>query len=202
MNRPFALGLTGSIGMGKSTVAGIFREAGVPVWDADAAVRRIYGKGGAGAERIARLRPEAVADGAVSRAELRRWIAEDSGALAAIEAAIHPLVASDRADFLAGAEAADEPLVVLDIPLLYEIGAEAEVDAVLVVTAPPELQRQRVLARDGMTEAEFERILARQLPDAEKRARADYIIQSLELDATRASVRHLLPILQERAANA
>ena len=200
--KPFLLGLTGSIGMGKSTVARMIREEGIPVWDADGAVHRLYARGGAGVTQIEALRPEAVRDGEVSRPALRAWIAEDPGALERIEKAIHPLVAADRADFLAGADAADEPLVVLDIPLLFETGGEHYVDAVLVVTAPPELQRERVLARPGITEADLERMLAKQMSDAEKRARADYIIQSIELEATRQSVRALIRHLRERNGNA
>ena len=200
--RPFVLGLTGSIGMGKSTVARMIREEGIPVWDADGAVHRLYARGGAGVTQIEALRPEAVREGKVSRPALRAWIAEDPGALERIEKAIHPLVAADRADFLAGADAADEPLVVLDIPLLFETGGEHYVDAVLVVTAPPELQRERVLARPGITEADLERMLAKQMSDAEKRARADYIIQSIELEATRQSVRALIRHLRERNGHA
>jgi dephospho-CoA kinase len=199
---PFVLGLTGSIGMGKSTVARMFREEGIPVWDADGAVHRLYARGGDGVAQIAALRPEAVQDGQVSRPALRAWIAEDPGALERIERAIHPLVAADRSDFLAGADAADEPLVVLDIPLLFETGGERFVDAVLVVTAPPELQRERVLARPGITEADLERMLAKQMSDAEKRARADFIIQSIELEPTRQSIQALIVHLRERDGDA
>lgn len=199
---PFVLGLTGSIGMGKSTVAKMFREAGIPVWDADGAVHRLYARGGAGAAQIAALHPAAVRDGEVSRPALRAWIAEDPGALERIEKAIHPLVAADRADFLAGAEAAEEPLVVLDIPLLFETGGQKRVDAVLVVTAPADLQRKRVLARPGVTEADLERMVAKQMSDAEKRARADFIVQSIELGQTRQSVQALIGHLRERNGNA
>ncbi|PZQ52511.1 MAG: dephospho-CoA kinase [Rhodovulum sulfidophilum] len=189
---PFVLGLTGSIGMGKSTTAGMFRAAGVPVWDADAAVHGIYGPGGAGAPALARLAPEAVtSEGAIDRAALRAAIAADPALLDRIEAAVHPLVAADRAAFLAAHRAAS--LVVCDIPLLYETGADAWLDAVLVVTAPAEVQRARVLARPGMTEADFDRLLARQTPDAEKRARADHLIDtSAGLDAARAAVQKLV----------
>jgi dephospho-CoA kinase len=199
---PFVLGLTGSIGMGKSTVARMFREEGIPVWDADGAVHRLYARGGDGVAQIAALRPEAVQDGQVSRPALRAWIAEDPGALERIENAIHPLVAADRADFLAGADAAEEPLVVLDIPLLFETGGERLVDAVLVVTAPPELQRERVLARPGITEADLERMLAKQMSDAEKRARADFIVQSIEPEPTRQSIQALIAHLKERDGDA
>lgn len=200
--RPFVLGLTGSIGMGKSTVARMFRDEGIPVWDADGAVHRLYARGGDGVARIAALCPQAVTGGEVSRPALRDWIARDPMALALIERAIHPLVAADRADFLTGAEAAEEALVVLDIPLLLEGGGRKIVDAVLVVTAPAELQRQRVLDRPGMTAEHFERLLAKQMPDAEKRARADYIIQSVELEPTRHAIHGLIETLMERAARA
>ena len=191
MRRPFQLGLTGSIGMGKSTTAAMFAEEGVPVWDADAAVHRLYMPGGAGVDAIMALRPEAVHEGAVDRARLKEWIAADPAALSRIEAVIHPLVAADRAAFVAAA-AKGAPLVVLDIPLLFETGADAQMDATLVVTAPPEVQRERVLARPGMTEEQFATILARQMPDAEKRARATHVIETLTLDATRAAVRNLI----------
>jgi len=172
------LGLTGSIGMGKSTAARMVAARGIPVWDADAAVARLYGPTGAGAEAIARLVPEAVGPGGVDRAVLRAAVIADTALLPKIEAVIHPLVAEDREAFLARAKAAAERAVLLDIPLLYETGAEALVDKVIVVTASPEEQRARVLARPGMTEEAFEAILAKQTPDAEKRARADYVIDT------------------------
>ncbi len=177
MNRgPLVLGLTGSIGMGKSTTAGFFRAAGVPVWDADATVERLYGPGEAGARALADLVPDAVSAAGVDRAALRRMISRDRGLLGAIEARIHPLVAADRAAFLEGN--ANAALVVLDIPLLFETGADRLVDRVLVVTAPAEVQRARVMERPGMTEEAFARLLARQTPDAEKRARADHLIHT------------------------
>lgn len=190
--RPYRLGLTGSIGMGKSTTAGFFADAGVPVWDADAAVHRLYAPGGAAAGALAALAPAAVTpDGGVDRARLRAAIARDPGLLARIEAAVHPLLAGDRAVFAAAYPEAD--VLLYDVPLLYETGAEAWLDGVLVVTAPPELQRARVLARPGMTGAMLGRVLDRQLPDAEKRARADFVIDtSAGLDATRAAVLSLL----------
>lgn len=196
MNVPFRLGLTGSIGMGKSTTARMFADEGVPVWEADAAVHRLYGPGGAAVPLIAGLRPEAVQGGAVDRAALRDWIAADPSALARIEAAVHPLVAADRAAFLANA--AEAKLVVLDIPLLYETGAEKFCDAVLVVTVAEAVQRARVMARPGMTEADFGHLLARQLPDAEKRARADHVIETLTLDGARAAVQGLVAKLKDR----
>ncbi|MEM9010121.1 MAG: dephospho-CoA kinase [Pseudomonadota bacterium] len=177
--------------MGKSTTAGFFREAGVPVWDADAAVHRIYANDRGVAAEIGALVPTAIRDGQVQRPALRDAIATDAGLLKRIEAIVHPRVAADRAAFLA--EAGDASLVVLDIPLLFETGGEAIVDAVLVVTAPAEVQRARVLARPGMTEAQFKHILGRQVPDAEKRARADHVIDtSRGLDAARADVHDLI----------
>jgi dephospho-CoA kinase len=187
--RPFRLGLTGSIGMGKSTTAGMFRAEGIPVWDADAAVHRLYAPGGAAIAPLAALCPAALRDGGIDRAALKDWIASDPNALAWIEAVVHPLVAADRAAFL---DKADSDIVVLDIPLLFEKGSEAEMDATLLVTAPPDLQRARVMARPGMTEAQFATILARQMPDAEKRARATHIIETLSEESARAAVRALI----------
>jgi dephospho-CoA kinase len=197
--RPWVLGLTGSIGMGKSTTAGFFRDEGVPVWDADAAVHRLYAPAGAGAVAVARLCPEAVGPKGVDRARLRDWLAADPARLSRLEAEIHPLVAADRAAFLERAAAAGAPLVVLDVPLLFETGLERAVDSVAVVTAPPEVQRARVLARPGMTEAALAALLARQMPDAEKRARADHLIEAVDKEATRAEVRRLIGLLRQRA---
>lgn len=186
------LGLTGSIGMGKSTTAQMFRDAGVPVWDADAAVHELYAKGGAAVPEIGKLFPDAIVDDAVSRAVLRKLIAEDLGVIGQIEEIVHPLVANHRAAFLAKTDA---PLVVLDIPLLFETSAQDWLSSVLVVSAPPEVQRARVLARPGMTEAEFARILDLQISDDEKRTRADHVIETLSLDATRAAVQDLIATL-------
>ena len=198
---PFRLGLTGSIGMGKSTTAGFFAAAGVPVWDADAAVHRLYSPGGGGGAALADLAPQAIRAGAVDRDALREAIARDSALLPQVEARIHPLVAADRARFLAAHAGAD--LVLLDIPLLYETGAEAGLDAVLVVTAPREVQRERVLARPGMDEAALAAILARQLPDAEKRARADFILDTSEgLEAARDRVLSLIAEIREERRHA
>lgn len=172
------LGLTGSIGMGKSTTAAMFAEAGIPVWDADAAVHRLYAAGGEGSPAIARLVPRAVSDAGIDRTKLRAAILADAGLLPQVEAAIHPLVAADRNRFLTEARAQGAPLVLCDIPLLYETGAEKWLDKVAVVTAPAEVQRQRVLARPGMTEEVFSAILAKQVPDAEKRSRADFVIDT------------------------
>jgi dephospho-CoA kinase len=191
MTRPYLLGLTGSIGMGKSTTAGFFRELGVPVWDADAAVHRLYAQGGAAVGPVGALCPDAVLDGAIDRAALKAWIARDASALARLEAVVHPLVAQDRAAFVAAVQG---PLAVLDIPLLFETGAE--VDGVLVVSAPQEVQRARVLARAGMTAAQLDAILARQMPDAQKRARADFVIETTDMDSARAAVQDLVTRLE------
>lgn len=187
--RPFRLGLTGSIGMGKSTTAAMFAEEGIPVWDADAAVHRLYAPGGAAVASLAALWPAALQDGGIDRSALKDWIAKDATALAQIEGVVHPLVAADRAAFL---DSATSDIVVLDIPLLFEKGSEAEMDATLLVTAPPDAQRARVMARPGMTETQFATILSRQMPDADKRARATHIIETLSLDSARAAVQALI----------
>lgn len=189
----FRLGLTGSIGMGKSTTAGFFRAEGVPVWDADAAVHRLYAPGGAATPAIAALCPQAIGDAGVSRETLRAAIAADPGLLPRIEAAVHPLVAADRAVFLRDTQA---DLIVLDIPLLFEKGTEAEMDATLLVTAPATLQRTRVLARPGMTEAALALILSRQMADAEKRSRATHIVETLDLPQVQAYVRALITYIR------
>ena len=185
----FRLGLTGSIGMGKSTTAAMFADEGLPVWDADAAVHRLYARGGAAVAPMAALFPEAIVDGAVSRDALKQIIAADPGALSRIETVVHPLVRADREDF-AARQASD--IVVFDIPLLYETGGETEMDAVAVVSAPAEVQAARVLARPGMTRDQLDAILARQMPDMEKRTRADYVIETVTLDAARAAVRQVI----------
>ena len=195
----FRLGLTGSIGMGKTATARIFAEEGCEVWDADAAVHRAYAEGGGAVEPIGAAFPEAVENGAVSREALRRIIARDPDALARIEAIVHPLVVADRAE---RAEAADADVVVFDIPLLFETGAEREMDAVAVVTAPAEEQRRRVLARGSMSEADFEGILARQMPDAEKRARADYVIETDTPEHARDQVRAILADIRRQTSDA
>lgn len=181
------LGLTGSIGMGKSTTAAMFREAGVPVFDADAAVHALYR--GAAVAPVEAAFPGVARDGAVDRELLRQRVLDDPSVLRRLEAIVHPLVQDERAAFLAEAEAAGEPLTVLDIPLLYETGADALVDAVAVVTAPEPVQKARVLARPGMTEARLSAILRQQVPDAEKRARARFVIDTgAGLEAARARV--------------
>lgn len=194
------LGLTGSIGMGKSTTAGFFREAGIPVWDADAEVHALYAPNGAAVAPLAALHPAALRDGGIDRAVLRDWIAADPTALRQIESVVHPLVAQSRAAFIARHACA--PLVVLDIPLLFENGSESLCDATLVVTAPPEVQRARVLARPSMTEAHLQTLLAKQMPDAEKRRRADHVIETLTPEQTRAEVLSLIDRLTARGSDA
>lgn len=185
----FVLGLTGSIGMGKSTTARMFADEGVPVWDADATVHRLYQPGQPAAQLVASRFPSAMnADGSVNRPRLRALVNQDPAVLDDLNKAVHPLVAEDRARFLASQTA---PIVLLDVPLLYEIGLDKACDAVAVVSAPPEVQRDRVLAR-GMTEAEFRLILSRQLSDAEKRARADFLIPTISLEGARQAVKDVL----------
>jgi len=193
--RPYLLGLTGSIGMGKSTTAQMFAEAGLPVWDADAAVHRLYGPGGAALRPLAALRPEVIEAGTVSRARLKEWIAADPEALRAIERVVHPLVGADRAAFIAEARA---DILVLDVPLLFETGGDARVDGTVVVSAPAPVQRARVLARGTMSEAEFEAILAKQMPDADKRARATWVIETTTPEAARAAVARIIAEIRER----
>lgn len=177
MSRPFVLGLTGSIGMGKSATAAMFRARGVPVHDADACVHTLYGPGGAAAAAIGEAFPGTLApDGSIDRAALRNAVLGDPERLRRLEGLVHPLVRQSRDDFLA--THATAPLVVLDVPLLFETGGEVGCDAVAVVTAPAEVQRARVLARPGMNEEAFAQILAKQMPDAEKRRRADYLIET------------------------
>ncbi|MCB1330871.1 MAG: dephospho-CoA kinase [Maritimibacter sp.] len=199
MKRPIVIGLTGSIGMGKSTTARMFAEAGLAVWDADAAVHRLYAPGGLAVEAIRTVRPEAVTDGAVDREALKAWIKSDPGALAQIEAIVHQLVAKDRAEFIARTKA---DIVVLDIPLLFEIGTVDEVDTVVVVTAPAEVQRKRVLERDRMDEATFETILAKQMPDAEKRARADFVIETVAMESAREQVQKVIEAVRKGMSDA
>jgi dephospho-CoA kinase len=197
MSHPSVLGLTGSIGMGKSTVAAMFSALGVPVFDADAEVRRMQGPGGSLLGRIERAFPGTTSDAGVDRGELGRRVFGNPAALARLEAIVHPAVRAKREEFLL--EHAGAPLVVFDIPLLFEKGGLDEVDAVLVVSASPEVQRRRVLAREGMTPERFAEILALQLPDAEKRARADYLIDTAcSLGETRAAVAALVEKLASR----
>jgi len=197
MSHPFVLGLTGSIGMGKSTVAAMFDRLGVPVFDADAEVRRMQGPGGCLLDPIESAFPGTTSEEGIDRAELGHRVFGDSAALARLEAIVHPAVRAQRETFLL--EHAGAPLVVFDIPLLFEKGGLEEVDAVLVVSAPPDVQRRRVLSREGMTPERFAEILALQLPDTEKRARADHVIDTgCSLSETEAAVAALVEKLTHR----
>jgi dephospho-CoA kinase len=192
------LGLTGSIGMGKSATAAMFADAGVPVYDADAAVHALYAKGGAAVGPVGAAFPSAIIDEAVDRSRLRDLVLADADALARLNAIVHPLVGQSQIDFREQALASGAPLMVLDIPLLFETGGEARVDHVAVVTAPANVQRNRVLARPGMTEDAFEAILAKQTPDAEKRTRADFVISTaFGFEFTRAHVEAIIALLSK-----
>lgn len=173
-----AVGLTGSIGMGKSTALAAFADLGAAVWDADTAVHRLYAPGGAGVAPVRTIVPDAAGLAGVDRAALRAAVMKDPALFEQIEAAIHPLVTADREAFLAEARASGAELAVCDVPLLYETGADGGFDKVIVVSAPTEVQRARVLKRPGMTAETLDTILARQMPDAGKRARADYVIDT------------------------
>lgn len=192
------VGLTGSIGMGKSATAEMFREEGVPVYDADAAVHALYAKGGAAVPLIADAFPEAVRDGAVDRAVLSQLVIGKPEEIKRLEAIVHPLVGQGQRDFLERCRAEGAPVVVLDIPLLLEGQGHRFVDAIAVVSAPASVQRERVLARPGMTVEKFEEILKKQMPDAEKRAKADFVIDTSKgFDEARVQVRAVLDALRE-----
>lgn len=199
---PIKVGLTGSIAMGKSTTAQMFREAGAAVHDADAAVHRLYAAGGKAGAALRSITPDAVRpDGAVDREILKTLIAGDPTLLAKIEAVVHPLVGEDRAEFEAGARAAGAIVWIYDVPLLFETDAVDKYAAVIVVSAAPEIQRARALERPGMTEDHLERILARQTPDAEKRRRADFVVETDRgLDHARGQVNEIMRVLTTRAA--
>jgi dephospho-CoA kinase len=189
--KPFVLCLTGSLGMGKSTAAKFFAEAGVPVHDSDAVVHALYE--GEAVAAIEAAFPGTTSDGKVDRGKLAAKVIDDKAELARLEAIVHPLVAKARDKFLADAQVRGAPVVVLDIPLLFEIGGSSSCDAVVVVSAPAEAQRARALARPGMTEEKFAALLAKQMPDAEKRRRADFIVDSSQgLDHARAQVHDIL----------
>ncbi|MCA0908111.1 dephospho-CoA kinase [Ruegeria marisrubri] len=185
----FALGLTGSIGMGKSTTAQMFVEEGCALWDADAAVHRLYSRGGAAVGPMERMFPSAIQDSAVNREALKQIIAADPAALKAIEAIVHPLVAADRAAFR---DTATNDILVFDIPLLFETGGDAAMDAVACVSIPADEQKRRVMERGTMTEAQFEQIRAKQMPNEEKCARSDYVIVTDTLDHARAQVQDVV----------
>ncbi|MGD0634489.1 MAG: dephospho-CoA kinase [Beijerinckiaceae bacterium] len=191
------LGLTGSIGMGKSVTADLFREEGIPVFDSDACVHQLYS--GRAAPLVEARFPGTVRDGVVDRAILGSRVFGDPGAMRDLEAIVHPLVRAEREAFLAQARAAGAKVAVLDIPLLFETGAESEADLVVLVSAPESVQKARVLARPGMTPERFTAILAKQMPDAQKRRRANAVIETGEgLDSARRQVRDLLAGLVSR----
>ncbi len=194
------LGLTGSIGMGKSTVAKMFAEEGAPAFDSDAAVHQLYAKGGAAVAAVGAEFPAAIRDGAVDRALLSPLVLESPAALKRLEQIVHPFVRQAQVEFAENARAMGAAFVVFDIPLLLE-GKNADLfDKIIVVSAPADVQRARVLARPGMTEEKFQQILARQMPDAEKRARADFVIDTGgTLEEARAQVRAVLDALGEAA---
>jgi dephospho-CoA kinase len=185
------LGLTGSMGMGKSTTAKLFAEAGVPVYDADAAVHKIYE--GEAAPAIEAAFPGTTIDGKVDRVKLSSRVLHNPAAIKQLEQIVHPMLGASRQKFLADAERSGAPVAVVDVPLLFETGGENRVDAVVVVTTTPEVQRERILARDNMSSEKLDAILARQLPDAEKRKRADFVVDtSYGLDPVRARIRDIL----------
>lgn len=193
------IGLTGSIGMGKSTVTQMFAEAGAPGFDSDAAVHELYAPGGAAVAPVEAMFPGVVKDGGVDRVALSARVVGDDDAIGRLEAIVHPLVRRAQTRFLQAQRDAGAAFVVLDIPLLFEGSGARLVDKTVVVSAPADIQRARVLSRPGMTEEKFEAILARQMPDAEKRARADFVIDtSGSLDQTRRQVRAVLDALREQ----
>lgn len=189
--------------MGKSQTAKLFEDAGVPFYDADATIHQLYAKGGAAVEPVGALFPECIVDGAVDRERLSRAVLNDPQALKKLEQTVHPLAGKAQNAFLTHHMNAGTPAVVLDIPLLLETGAKDRVDVVVVVSAPPELQRERVLARPNMTPEKFEAILAKQMPDAQKRALADFIVDSsFSVDDARRQVRNIIDQLRGREGKA
>ena len=196
----YLIGLTGSIGMGKSATGQLFIEAGVPLYDADAAVHALYEKGGVAVAPIGELVPQAIVNGAVDRAILGQHVLKDADKLKQLEAIVHPLAGQSQFAFLTKAKADNAPMVVLDIPLLFETGGDVFVDCVVVVSAPFALQKKRVLARDGMSEARFADILAKQTPDEEKRQRADFIVDSsISIADARTQVHAILSALKGKS---
>ena len=191
------IGLTGSIGMGKSTTAAMFREAGIPVYDADAEVHKAYDVGGAAVEPVGAAFPGVVKDGKVDREELRKRVLGNPEALKVLNGIVHPIVGRARAAVFEEAEKAGADMVILDVPLIFETGGEKNMHKVIVVSAPAEMQRTRVLAREGMTPERLDAILAQQTPDAEKRARADYVVDTGNgLDVARAQVTKIIEDLR------
>lgn len=195
----FKLGLTGSIGMGKSTTAAMFAELGCEIWDADAAVHRLYSSGGAAVAPMQAQFPQVVEDNTVSRAKLRILIANDPSALKSIEQIVHPLLGQDRSDFVKNAKS---DILVYDIPLLFETGGDARMDAVACVWTAPEIQEQRVMERGTMSAEQFEVIRAKQLPADEKRDRADYVIVTDTIEHALTQVQNVLKSIRQRMSNA
>ena len=195
----FKLGLTGSIGMGKSTTAQMFAEFGIPVWDADAAVHKLYSAGGAAVPAIQELYPEAVEHGEVSRPALKRLIQSNENVLGELEGIVHPLVAVDRQNFI---ETSDSDIVLLDIPLLFETNGDKRMDAVACVNIDAETQRERVLQRGTMTEEQFEQILNKQFPNDVKCSQSDFVIQTDNLDHAKEQVAHIIKLIRKDYINA
>ncbi len=193
-NKSTIIGLTGSIGMGKTTTAAMFRDFGIPVWDADTEVHRLYETDQGAIDKIAQIHPNAITNNTVNRDELKQWIAKDSSALKQIEQIVHPLIEKSRNRFI---EAHKNQTIVLDIPLLFENGLDKLVDVVVVVSTSPENQRERVLARGTMSESQFNAILAKQMPDSEKRSKADIVIETNSFDKAKAQVKTMI----EQAGN-
>jgi dephospho-CoA kinase len=190
----FKLGLTGSIGMGKSTTAQMFAELGIPVWDADAAVHKLYSTGGAAVSAIQEMYPEAVENGEVSRPALKSLILSNANVLGELESIVHPLVATDRQNFI---ETSDSDIVLLDIPLLFETNGDKHLDAIACVNIDAETQRERVLQRGTMTEEQFEQILNKQLPNDVKCSQSDFVIQTDNLDHAKEQVAHIIELIRK-----
>ena len=194
------IGLTGSIGMGKSTTAAMFRAAGIPVYDADAAVHAAYDVGGIAVGPVGEAFPGVVKSGRVDREALRQAVLGNPEAMQKLNGIVHPLIGRDRAQVFEAARASGADMIVLDIPLIFETGGERNMDVVIVVSAPPEMQRERVLAREGMSPERLAAILAQQIPDAEKRARADYVIDTGRgLEPARQQVQAIIDSLRASA---
>ena len=194
------IGLTGSIGMGKSTTAAMFRAAGIPVYDADAAVHAAYDVGGVAVEPVGDAFPGVVKAGRVDREALRQAVLGNPEALKRLNAIVHPLIGRDRAGTFEAAKASGADMIIMDVPLIFETGGEKNMDAVIVVSAPAAMQRERVLAREGMSPERLDAILAQQVPDAEKRARADYVIDTSQgLEAARAQVADVIADLRKNS---
>ena len=190
----FKLGLTGSIGMGKSTTAQMFADLGIPVWDADATVHKLYSAGGAAVPAIHELYPEAIGHGEVSRPALKRLIQSNKKVLGGLERIVHPLVADDRQNFL---ETSESDIVLLDIPLLFETNGDKHMDAIACVDIDPETQRERVLQRRTMTEEQFEQILNKQLPNDVKCSQSDFVIRTDNLDHAKEQVAHIIELIRK-----